>query len=123
MPAKPLPIADPFESEEFHRGACAEFVCTVVADLYDVATFVSSQEDGLRFGEVLHEEIGVWPWDELWMHALFHSFYNGALCDFGTLLKSELCCFVAVVVLGCRIKEFPKLFKQAVLLLFAIAGA
>ena len=36
------PIADPFKSEKLHSGAGAELVGTVVADLYDVAGFVTA---------------------------------------------------------------------------------
>ena len=43
---KGLPVADPFQSIELHRGAGTKFVGTVVADLYDVAGFVSAEEDG-----------------------------------------------------------------------------
>lgn len=38
-----LPVADPFESEEFHGGTGAKLIGTVVADLYDVAGFVTAK--------------------------------------------------------------------------------
>ena len=43
-----LPVTDEFESKEFHCGAGAEFVGTVVADLDDIFGFVSAEE--LRCG-------------------------------------------------------------------------
>ena len=42
-----LPIANPFEVEEFHCLACAELVGSVVTYLYDVAGFISTEEDRL----------------------------------------------------------------------------
>ena len=43
-----LPIANPFEVEEFHCLACAELVGAFVTDLDDVAGFISTEEDRLR---------------------------------------------------------------------------
>ena len=43
-----LPVTDEFESEEFHGGAVAKLVSTVVTYLHDVAGFVSAEE--LRCG-------------------------------------------------------------------------
>lgn len=43
-----LPVADPFKSEKLHSGTGAKLVCAVVADLYDVAAFVTSEPFGLN---------------------------------------------------------------------------
>ena len=56
-----LPIAHPFEVEQIHGGTSTEFVGSVVTDLDDVTGFVSTEEDRLRLGKVLHKEIGVLP--------------------------------------------------------------
>ena len=63
-----LPIAHPFEVEEFHCFACAEFIGSVVADLDYVAGFISSKEDRLRLGEVVEEEIRI----SLFSHRAIH---------------------------------------------------
>ena len=75
-----LPVADPLESKEFHSGAGAEFVGTVVLDLDDVAGFVAAEELGLGFGEVLHEEIGVLLIAWVTTAAFFCRFDDGFLC-------------------------------------------
>ena len=57
-----LPIANPFESIEFHGSACANFVRSVVADLHKIfARLAAGFPLGLRFGKVLHVEVGVFP--------------------------------------------------------------
>ena len=42
-----LPISHPFKVEEIHCFACAELVGSVVTYLYDVAGFISTEEDRL----------------------------------------------------------------------------
>ena len=54
---KSIPIADEFETEEFHGLRRAEFVHAVVADLHYSAVLVASQEIGCGFGEVHDEPI------------------------------------------------------------------
>ena len=43
---KKLPVADPFESEEFHGGTCADLEQTVVLDLDEVTAFVATEPLG-----------------------------------------------------------------------------
>ncbi len=117
------PIADPFKVKEGHCVACAKLVGSVVAYLYDVAAFVTAEEEGLGFGEVLHKEVGVSAPLTPPMEGGRQRIDHRALGDLGTCLKDHLCGGSPVVKFGCRIKEFPKPFKQAVLLLFAIACA
>lgn len=59
-----LPIANPFKSKEFHRGACADEELAVVADLHkwntsDVTIILldTREEMWLRLGKVRDEPI------------------------------------------------------------------
>ena len=63
-----LPISHPFEVEEFHCFACTEFIGSVVTDLYDVTGFVSTEENRLRLGEVIEEEIRISLFGESSVH-------------------------------------------------------
>ena len=74
-----LPISHPFEVEEFHCFACTEFIGSVVTDLDDVTGFISTEEDRLRLGEVVEEEIRISLFGESSVHLVVGKFLDDGL--------------------------------------------
>ena len=127
-----LPIAHKFEVEKFFGLACADEELAVVLDLHkgdallaEPVLLLSGEEDGLGIGKVHHKEVGVWVVSGMSGCALLRGFHYSPLGNLGTLLESDLCSTLSVVKFGRHShgEKIPKLFKQAVLLLFAIACA
>ena len=119
-----LPIADPLEAEEFHGGAGAYFICPVIEHLYKIFVFFAAGLPyGLWFWKILHVEVRVLLVAGMMSATLLRSFHEGFSCCKGSRFKNHLCCCATIHEFGSGIEIFPKFYKQAVLLLIAIACA
>ena len=109
-----VPIPDPFEPEELHRGASADLVGVLVQDLDEVAIFVALEESGFAGlvldRKILNEEIRI----SFRVRSVFLEPGHDSSMFAGVVVPFELGRYLAVFILRRGFHSRPIIIKCVV---------